>query len=273
VVLVGDADQLAPVGAGQPFADLVTAERVPVTRLTRIFRQAAGSLIVRGAHAVREGRAPDFHAPEGVDRDLFLIERADPAQALDEIVSLVAERLPRHYGVDPVEDIQVFAPVYRGALGIDALNQRLRAALNPSGEGVLGGRFRIGDKLMLAGRNLHELGLMNGTVLRLLDHGDEALTVSADGMTIRLPEEEASRLQLAYACSVHKGQGIELPVALVVAHPAAGARFLRREMLYTAMTRARRATVIVGRRDVVARAAATPDAGRRFGRLAERLAA
>jgi exodeoxyribonuclease V alpha subunit len=273
LVLVGDADQLAPVGAGQPFADLVVSDRVPVTRLTRIFRQAAGSLIVRGAHAVREGRAPDFQAPEGVDRDLFLIERADAGQALDEIVSLVAERLPRHYEIDPVEDVQVFAPVYRGPLGIDALNQRLRAALNPDGSPVLGGRFRIGDKLMLAGRNLHELGLMNGTVLRLLDHGDDALTVSADGMTIRLPEEEAPRLQLAYACSVHKGQGIELPVALVVAHPAAGARFLRREMLYTAMTRARRATIIVGRRDVVARAAATPDAGRRCGRLTARLAA
>ncbi len=273
VVLVGDADQLAPVGAGQPFADLVAGDRVPVTRLTRIFRQAGGSMIVRGAHAVRRGELPDFAAPEGATPDLFLIQRPDAARALDEVVSLVAERLPRHYGVDPVEDIQVFAPVYRGAVGIDALNERLRDALNPRGERVLGGRLRIGDKLMLAGRNLHELGLMNGTVLRLLDHDGEAetLTVSADGMTIRLPEEEAPRLAPAYACSVHKGQGIELPIAIVIAHPAAGAHFLRREMLYTAMTRARTATVLVGRRDVLARAAATPDAGRRLGRLRERL--
>ncbi len=273
VVLVGDADQLAPVGAGKPFAELVAAGAVPVAELTHIFRQAAGSMIVRGAHAVRTGAAPSFEAGDRLTRDLFLIERDDPRAALDEVVSLVAERLPAHYGIDPLADLQVFSPVYRGALGIDALNARLRAALNPDGRPVLGGRLRIGDKLMLSGRNLHELGLMNGTILRLLEHreDDEVLVVSADGAVIRLPEEEAPRLQLAYACSVHKGQGIELPVALVIAHAAAGAWFLRREMLYTAMTRARTATLIVGQRAVVARAAATPDTSRRHARLGARL--
>jgi exodeoxyribonuclease V alpha subunit len=275
VVLVGDADQLAPVGAGKPFADLVEARAVPVAELTHIFRQAAGSMIVRGAHAVRHGEPPSFEHADGLTRDLFLIERADPRAALDEVVSLVCERLPNHYGVDPLADIQVFAPVYRGALGIDALNARLRQALNPGGRPVLGGRLRLGDKLMLSGRNLHELGLMNGTILRLIEHreDDEVLVVAADGAVVRLPEEEAPRLQLAYACSIHKGQGIELPVAIVIAHPAAGAYFLRREMLYTAMTRARTATVVVGARGVVARAAATPDTSRRHSRLGERLAA
>jgi exodeoxyribonuclease V alpha subunit len=271
VVLVGDADQLAPVGAGKPFAELVENKAVPVAELTHIFRQAAGSMIVRGAHAVRRGDAPDFTPHEQMQRDLFLIERADPEQALDEIVSLVTKRLPDHYGVDPLTDIQVFAPVYKGALGIDVINTRLRHALNSHGRQILGGRLRIGDKLMLSGRNLHELGLMNGTILRLLDHGDEKLTVSADGLIVELPDEEAPRLQLAYACSIHKGQGIELPVAIVVAHPAAGAYFLRREMLYTAMTRARVATLVVGLRQVVARAAATPDTSRRYSRLAARL--
>jgi exodeoxyribonuclease V alpha subunit len=273
VVLVGDADQLAPVGAGKPFAELVDAGTVPVARLTHIFRQAAGSMIVRGAHAVRHGEPPSFKATEGLTRDLYLIERDDPHAALDEVVSLVAERLPRHFGVDPLADIQVFAPVYKGTLGIDALNERLREALNIGGRPVLGGRLRLGDKLMLSGRNLHELGLMNGTLLRLLDHDedDEELLVSADGAVIELPEDEAPRLQLAYACSIHKGQGIELPIAIVIAHPAAGAHFLRREMLYTAMTRARTATVIVGQRGVVARAAATPDTSRRHSRLGTRL--
>jgi exodeoxyribonuclease V alpha subunit len=275
VVLVGDADQLAPVGAGKPFAELVAAGAVPVAELTHIFRQAAGSMIVRGAHAVRHGEPPSFEHADGLARDLFLIEREDPRQALDEVVSLVSERLPRHFGVEPLADIQVFAPVYKGPLGIDALNARLREALNPHGRPVLGGRLRLGDKLMLSGRNLHELGLMNGTILRLLEHreDDEVLVVSADGAVIRLPEDEAPRLQLAYACSIHKGQGIELPVAIVIAHPAAGAYFLRREMLYTAMTRARKATLIVGQRGVVARAAATPDTSRRHSRLADRLAA
>ena len=115
VVLVGDADQLAPVGAGKPFAELVSTRAVPVAELTHIFRQAAGSMIVRGAHEVRQGRPPSFEAGADVRRDLFLIERADPRAALDEIVSLVTQRLPQHYGVDPLTDIQVFAPVYQAA--------------------------------------------------------------------------------------------------------------------------------------------------------------
>ncbi|HEX3979399.1 MAG TPA: AAA family ATPase [Solirubrobacteraceae bacterium] len=283
VVLVGDADQLAPVGAGKPFAELVSADGVPVARLTHIFRQAADSMIVQGAHAIRGGGPPSFRAAEGMRRDLFLIERPSPQQALEEIVSLVAERLPAHYEIDPVRDIQVFAPVYRGDLGIDALNRALREALNPDGQPVRGGRLRIGDKLMMTGRNLHELGLMNGTVLRLLDEVDAragsdddepALILGAeDAAVFRLAHEDADRLQLAYACSVHRGQGIELPVSVIVAHPAAGAFFLRREMLYTAITRARLATVIVGSAQVVARAARTPDTARRYGRLGERLAA
>jgi exodeoxyribonuclease V alpha subunit len=217
-------------------------------------------------------------------RDLFMIERTDPRQAREEIVSLVAERLPSHFGVDPIRDIQVFAPVYKGELGIDALNTALREALNADGKPVHNRRLRIGDKLMMTGRNLHDLGLMNGTLLRLIDEvggtvsptdeDDAALLLQGDDETIfRLPPEDADSLRLAYACSVHRGQGIELPVAVIVAHPSAGAFFLRREMLYTAVTRARVATVIVGLRDVVARAARTPDTGRRYGRLAERLPA
>ncbi len=280
VVLVGDADQLAPVGAGKPFAELVASGSVPVTWLTHIFRQAAGSMIVQGAHAIRRGQAPSFARSEGMRRDLFLIERRAAGAALEEIVSLVGDRLPAHYGVDPVRDIQVFAPVYRGEVGIDALNSALRDKLNPAGQAVRGGRLRIGDKLMMTGRNLHELGLMNGTLLRLLDEtsrsdedrDESALILGADdGAIFRLPPEQADRLQLAYACSVHRGQGIELPVAVIVAHPAAGAFFLRREMLYTAVTRAKLATVIVGTREVVARAARTPDTGRRHSRLGERL--
>jgi exodeoxyribonuclease V alpha subunit len=277
VVLVGDADQLAPVGAGKPFAELVGSGLVPTAMLTHIFRQAAGSMIVQGAHAIRRGEAPDFTAHEEMRRDLFLIEHRNPAAARAEIVELVSKRLPAHYDVDPVTDIQVFAPVYKGDLGIDALNRALREALNPDGAPVRGGRLRIGDKLMMTGRNLHDLGLMNGTLLRLNDEvpatgdDDAALILASEETVFRLPPEEADRLQLAYACSVHRGQGIELPVAVIVAHQAAGAFFLRREMLYTAVTRAKLATVVVGTRDVIARAARTPDTGRRHSRLAERL--
>jgi len=277
VVLVGDADQLAPVGAGKPFADLVASDVVPTARLNHIFRQAAGSMIVQGAHAIRRGEVPEFKHEEGMKHDLFLMERGGAREALELIVELVSDRLPRHYGVDPVADIQVFAPIYKGELGIDALNKALRDALNPHGEPVGGGRLRLGDKLMMTGRNLHELGLMNGTVVRLLDEvpgsgqDDAALLLSTDERELRLPPEEIGSLQLGYACSIHRGQGIELPVAVIVAHPQAGAFFLRREMLYTAVTRAKLATVIVGSRDVIARAARTPDTDSRYSRLGERL--
>jgi exodeoxyribonuclease V alpha subunit len=272
VVLVGDADQLAPVGAGKPFADLVAAPGVPTSRLEHIFRQAAGSMIVQAAHAVRAGRPPRTAAAAGMRRDLFLIERPNPVAAREEIVSLVAERLPRHYAVDPLADIQVFAPVYRGELGIDALNAALREALNPEGDPAAGA-LRIGDKVMLTGRNLHDLGLMNGTLLRLVevDREHERVLVSTGESLLALPLPELGHLRLAYACSVHKGQGIELPIAVVVAHPAAGAFFLRREMLYTAMTRATTATVIVGSREVVAQAARRTETERRHSRLAWRL--
>lgn len=283
VVLVGDADQLAPVGAGKPFAELVASGLVPTARLAHIFRQAAGSMIVQGAHAIREGRAPEFTHTEGMQHDLFLMERGDPVAARELIAALVSQRLPEHYGVDPVNDVQVFAPVYRGELGIDALNDALRAALNPHGKPIGNGRLRIGDKLMLVGRNLHELGIMNGTLLRLLEAlGDDdadddsdsggVLVATDAGAVIEIPPAEVGNLRLAYACSVHRGQGIELPIAIVVAHPAAGGRFLRREMLYTAITRARTATVVVGTGAMVARAAATADVGRRHSRLAVRLA-
>jgi exodeoxyribonuclease V alpha subunit len=302
VVLVGDADQLAPVGAGKPFAELVASGRVPTARLQHIFRQAAGSMIVQGAHAIRVGEAPSFVRAEGMRHDLFFIARPDPVAAREEIVSLVAERLPKHYGVDPHGDIQVFAPVYRGELGIDALNRSLREALNAGGPEVGNGRLRLGDKLMLVGRNLHDLGVMNGSLLRLLqevrgsededepdDESEEGgsggargrrrggsdaggVLVGVDGGgVVQIPAAEVGGLQLAYACSVHRGQGIELPIAIVVAHPAAGGRFLRREMLYTAITRSTMATIVVGTPEMVARAARTTDAGRRHSRLAQRL--
>jgi exodeoxyribonuclease V alpha subunit len=281
VVLVGDADQLAPVGAGKPFADLVASERVPTARLAHIFRQAAGSMIVQGAHAIRRGQPPSFAREEGMRDDLFLIERADPVAAREEIVGLVSRRLPEHFGVDPFTGIQVFAPVYRGELGIDALNRDLREALNPGGAPVGAGRLRIGDKLMLVGRNLHDLGVMNGTLLRLLEElgaagededGAGGVLVATDaGAVVEIPAAEAAQLQLAYACSVHRGQGIELPIAVVVAHPAAGGRFLRREMLYTAITRSTVATIVVGTREMVARAVRTADTGRRHSRLGRRL--
>jgi len=270
VVMVGDADQLPPVGAGKPFADLIESGAVPVTRLSHVFRQSARSMIVGAAHAVRTGDLPPTRPGPDQDHDFFVMEREADRAAADTVVELATGRLARHYEVDPIREIQVLSPVYRGPLGIDALNERLRAALNPDGAELLDGDFRAGDKLIQT-RNDYETGLMNGQIAIAVesDADDERLVVDADdGRRVEVPAGAVRWLRPAYAISVHRSQGCEVPVVVIPVHAAHGG-MLSRNLLYTAITRARRACVLVGQRSAVARAARRADAFRRNTRLAE----
>lgn len=272
VVMIGDADQLPPVGAGKPFGDLIESGRVPVARLTHVFRQAARSLIVQAAHAINAGELPRTRAGDGEVRDFFFVERGSDVQAADEIVTLASERLPAHYGIDPIRDVQVLSPVYRGAVGVDALNERLRAALNPTGEAALDGPLRAGDKLVQT-RNDYVTGLMNGQIViaRGEDSEGEDLLVTTDaGDLVSVPAERTHSLRPAYAISVHRSQGCEMPVVVVPVHSSHGG-MLSRNLLYTGVTRARTACVLVGQRSAVARAVARGDAFSRNTRLAELL--
>ena len=131
VVFVGDADQLPPIGAGKPFEDLIESGIAPVVRLTQIFRQAARSMITTAAHEINQGREPQLEPGENQDHDFFFIERTNPERALEAVVEVVAERAPKRFGVDPIREVQVLAPMYRGAIGIDALNERLQASSTP----------------------------------------------------------------------------------------------------------------------------------------------
>ncbi len=272
VVMIGDADQLPPVGAGKPFGDLIESGRVPVARLTHVFRQAARSLIVQAAHAINAGELPRTRAGDGEVRDFFFVERGSDVQAADEIVTLASERLPAHYGIDPIRDVQVLSPVYRGAVGVDALNERLRAALNPTGEAALDGPLRAGDKLVQT-RNDYVTGLMNGQIViaRGEDSEGEDLLVTTDaGDLVSVPAERTHSLRPAYAISVHRSQGCEMPVVVVPVH-SSHRGMLSRNLLYTGVTRARTACVLVGQRSAVARAVARGDAFSRNTRLAELL--
>lgn len=274
VVLIGDADQLPPVGAGKPFADLIDSGRVPVVRLTHVFRQAARSLIVQAAHAINRGEPPRTRAGESEVRDFFFIERTGDVEAADEIVALATERLPSHYEVDPIADVQVLAPIYRGAVGVDSLNERLRARLNPDGPRMLDGPLRAGDKLIQT-RNDYSTGLMNGQIVIALGEveDDEELLVETDaGDHVAVPADRAHSLRPAYAISVHKSQGCEMPVVIVPVH-SSHTVLLSRNLVYTAVTRARRACVLVGQRHALARALRRADAFRRNSRLAGLLAA
>lgn len=273
VVMVGDADQLPPIGAGKPFADLIHSASVPVTRLTHVFRQSAQSMIVSAAHAVRHGEPPPTKPEADQDHDFFLMERSADSAAADTVVDLATGRLAGHYGVDPIREVQVLSPVYRGPLGIDALNDRLRAALNPDGAELLDGDLRAGDKLIQT-RNDYETGLMNGQIAIAIesDEDDERLIVEADdGRRLEIPPAAVRWLRPAYAISVHRSQGCEMPVVVIPVHAAYGG-MLSRNLLYTAITRAKQACVLVGQREAVARAARRADAFRRHTRLAGLLA-
>jgi exodeoxyribonuclease V alpha subunit len=272
VVFVGDADQLPPIGAGKPFEDLIASEIAPVVRLTQIFRQAARSMITTAAHEINQGRPPHLEPAEDQDHDFFFIDRANPERALDTVVEVVAERAPKRFEVDPIRDVQVLAPMYRGAVGIDALNERLQERLNPRGKRAVGDRFRIGDRLIQT-RNSHELGLMNGSIVFLCadDPDEEEILVDTDeGETLTIPYGETATLRLAYAISVHKAQGCEVPVVVGVCHRS-HSRMLTRPLLYTAITRARSSCVLIGDRAVLESAVRRDDSGARHSGLAERL--
>jgi exodeoxyribonuclease V alpha subunit len=278
VLLVGDVDQLAPVGPGRVLEDLLDlippAPAMPATRLTEVFRQAARSLIVRAAHAINAGALPDASAGPDDVRDFFFIVRDGPQAIFAEVCELAATRLPAHYGLDPAADVQVLAPMHKGPLGIDALNAELRARLNPDGAAIAGTGLRVGDKVMQT-RNSYEHDLFNGERGVLLHHDDErdrVLFGGEDGRRISLPTDALDTLRLAYAATVHKAQGSQAR-AIVVPVFRGHQIMLTRNLVYTAVTRAQEVCVVVGERAALAMAVGRTDARRRYTRLRELVAA
>jgi exodeoxyribonuclease V alpha subunit len=287
VLLVGDVDQLAPVGPGRVLEDLIASGTVPATKLTEVFRQAARSLIIRAAHAIHNGRhplAPVARAEHAIDRgelpptragdddirDFFLIERDSAERVFAEVISLATRRLPAHYDLDPVSDLQVLVPMHKGPAGIDAFNETLRAELNPDGRGVKGTPFRLGDRIMQT-RNNHERNFYNGEIGVIVanDPGRGTLTlVGDDGRRLTLDLNETNTLRLAYACSVHKMQGSQAP-AIVIALARGHAPMLTRNLVYTAVTRSQTACVVVAERGALPTALSRVDASRRNTRLVE----
>jgi exodeoxyribonuclease V alpha subunit len=273
LLLVGDVDQLPSVGAGDVLRDLVRCGQVPVVRLTTIFRQAAGSAIVVNAHRVNQGLLPQFD-PEA--RDFFLFQQEDPDQAADRVVDVVASRIPKRFGLNPLEDVQVLAPMHRGSAGVANLNVRLQAALNPPAPGKaerqLGGRiFRVGDRVMQQ-RNNYQKDVYNGDIGRIgaVDAENQTLTVDFDGRPVFYEWIEADELQPAYAVSIHKAQGSEF-AAVVVPLLTQHYVMLQRNLLYTAMTRAKKLCVLVGTRRAIAIAVRNDQVAQRWSGLAARL--
>jgi len=254
LLLVGDPDQLPSVGAGDVLADLLRSERFPVTRLTHIFRQGAGSGIARNARRINAGQMPAF----GSDiRDCFFVPAEDAAHAAQLVADLVACRLPDAYGFGPGE-VQVLSPMHRGEAGVGALNTQLQSRLNPHKEGSMearaGGRvYRPGDRVLQL-RNDYDLEMYNGDLgtVRSVDPTDQVLQIVLDdGREVCYPYASAYALTHAYAATVHKVQGSEFP-AVVIVLLTSYATMLGRTLVYTALTRARRLAVFVGQKRALA---------------------
>ena len=203
------------MGPGQVLADIIGSGAVPVMRLTEVFRQAAQSKIITTAHAVNAGKMPDLGKPDG-DADFYFVPTADPEQAVTRIVELVAKRIPRRFGFDPIKDIQVLCPMNRGGVGARSLNIELQAALNPAGEKKVerfGWTFAPGDKVMQI-ENDYDKDVYNGDIGMVedvdLDEGE--LAVDFDGRTVTFVFGELDTLVPAYAATIHKSQGSEYPV-------------------------------------------------------------
>jgi exodeoxyribonuclease V alpha subunit len=286
LVFVGDVDQLPSVGAGNVLKDIIDSEAVTVCRLTKIFRQAAGSKIVTNAHKINAGSMPDLKG--GAESDFFFMqtypENQTPeergsddtnyqAATVSQILKLCAERLPKYYKLNPVTDIQVLTPMKRSETGADNLNKVLQSALNPCDLKLQRGstEYRLNDKVMQI-KNNYEKQIYNGDIgfVCAVNTDDKSLSVNFDGQITEYDILELDELVLSYAITIHKSQGGEFPV-VVMPFSFSHYMMLSRNLLYTAVTRAKKTVVLLGDKNAVYRAVKNNDSRKRNTMLSERL--
>lgn len=273
VLLVGDVDQLPSVGPGAVLSDLIGSEQVPVARLTEIFRQAANSQIITGSHAINRGYAPAV-SKKGEETDFFYLTGDEPEALFAKLMAVVTRRLPEKFGFDPVNDIQVLAPMNRGGLGARSLNVALQEALNPHTHPRVtryGWTYAPGDKVIQTVNN-YDKDVFNGDIGRVktIDIEDGEMLIEFDGRDVCYALNELDEIALAYAITIHKSQGSEYPCVVI---PMAMQHFtmLERNLLYTGITRGKQMVVLVGQAKAVGMAARTRKSNRRLTNLQTRL--
>jgi exodeoxyribonuclease V alpha subunit len=271
LVLVGDADQLPSVGPGCVLRDVVRSGRVPVVELNEVFRQAQASQIVVNAHRLNLGLMPVSQE----ESDFYFIQQEDAEEVVRVILKLCQERIPRRFRLDPIADIQVLSPMHRGQAGVANLDRVLQEALNP-GRARLehGGRYSAAEDKVMQVRNDCDKEVFNGDVGRVesIDLERRSLAVRYDGQRVGHQAAELEQQALAYAVSVHKSQGCEFPAVIL---PVLTQHYLllQRNLIYTAVTRAKRLVVLVGARKALAMALKNADTQERYTGLRARLAA
>jgi exodeoxyribonuclease V alpha subunit len=273
LIVVGDSDQLPSVGPGALLRDLIDSGAVPTVRLNEIFRQTGDSRIVLNAHRILHGEMPESVDANLPNADFFVVPRKTPEEAAELICDLVLTRIPRRFGFDPKKDIQVLTPMHRGPAGTIALNELLQAALNPEGPALesRGQKLRLGDKIMQT-RNDYEREVFNGDIglITAVDLEARKLTVRFEQRDVEYDDPSLSALTLAYATSIHKSQGSEYPAVVI---PLLTAHFvmLSRNLVYTAVTRAKRLCVLAADPRAIRLALAETRREERMTRLAARL--
>jgi exodeoxyribonuclease V alpha subunit len=274
LIIVGDVDQLPPVGAGSVLKDIIESHVIPSVKLTEIFRQAKKSRIVINAHRVNAGLPPDLGPPEASEAtDFYFVECPTQAKVLSVVKTLVAERIPQKFGFDPIADVQVLSPMHKGLVGVENLNFELQELLNPSGDRIIfGGRsFRKNDKVMQV-KNNYVKEVFNGDTGTIVE-ADETrgtLKVSFGERIVEYSRADVDELVLAYAASVHKAQGCEYP-AVVIPLVTQHYMLLQRNLLYTAISRGKRLVVLVGSRAAIAIAVNNDRVMKRYTNLENRL--
>ena len=285
LVLIGDVDQLPPVGPGAVLNDLIRCGVVPLVRLETIYRQARHSLLVHNAHLINRGKMPEVPERHGPLSDFYFVERESPHEVLETVRELLLERIPERFELDPASEVQVLTPMYRGALGLDNLNVLVQSLLNAdtTGRGQTLDRrpgavpFRVNDKVMQI-RYDYDRGVYNGDI-GFVTRVEGAQKSTAGSLSVRFDDRivdyertDLDALVLAYAISVHKAQGSEFPAVVLPLHTQHFI-MLQRNLLYTAVTRARRLAVIVGSRRALSLAVENNPEGRRRTTLDERMRA
>ncbi len=273
VIFVGDADQLPSVGPGRVLCDIIASKVVPAIHLTEIFRQAAESRIVTGAHRINEGQLPEFPEPGDKSSDLYFVESEETARALAVIKKMVSDSIPKRLGFNPIKDIQILTPMQKGELGAKNLNVVMQALLNPRGNQVerFGVVFREGDRVMQT-ENDYDKDVFNGDLGRILsvDEMNGDVVVKIDEQKVSYQFRELDELRHAYAITIHKSQGSEYPCVIIPMHTQHYV-LLQRSLLYTAVTRAKKFAVIVGTQKALGLAVSRAESRQRVTTLKERL--
>ncbi len=275
LILVGDVDQLPSVGPGNVLRDLIESGLAPVVRLTEVFRQAAASRIITGAHLIRQGKMPEFRTAEP-GSDFHFIERDTPEEIAATLVRLVRDRIPKGQGLDPIRDIQVLCPMNRGSIGVRELNTALQRALNPLRQAEpaaerFGWRFQVRDKVIQTENN-YKKEVFNGDigVIEKIDPVEQEVFVRYDERLVTYDYGELDEVSLAYAITIHKAQGSEFPAVVI---PVAMQHFmlLERNLIYTGITRARKFLVVVGQRKALGLAVRNNRSRKRYSSLLDSL--